>query len=198
MTIEYTYDLTASATASATEVMQNFSDIATAVDLIGGDQIDPENGIDKGGISDRFTTFSEHIMVVPFSQTAAWGTSQISAILEGTPGRIAGTRICLGTGQRASLVKIDYRAAAVTDTTGDYPTMTIYKNTNIVIGESVVLDTAATWLELQVAADAVANPLIQLAHEDTIDIYLGAENAIDTATVRGLEVILHFKVELTS
>ena len=198
--LEYSYDLTASATASASEVMANFDDVATYASLVGGDRIDPENPIDKTGISDRFIIVPVVLEVVPFTSDASWESTALFT-LPGTMTTIGPRhRQLLATGQRASLQKIEYYAEerdADAVTTTDYPQMQFFKNT-VQVGDTVNPIVAGAWVEAVALADPGSMPIAQLADNDSLTVKLGGQNGTAATRVRGLTVVFHVKVELCS
>lgn len=190
MSFEYTHDLEASSTASASEVMQNLADVALYAGTVGGTKIDTEDPIDKTGISDRFTIVPVRMEIAPYDGDDDWSGTLVAKTAPTSSTKTSRHRVLLATGQRATLQRIDFYADLATTVA-----MKFFKN-GVQIGDTVNPVVAGTWANAIAYADPGADPLIQLATDDELSVEWYGVGAANAGALRGCVVIFQVKVEL--
>lgn len=198
--MEITNTFTTAETIVASEVNQNFSDIASALNggLDTGSLAD-NAGIKSTQIADRYATFRDTIVLVPQNGVAdtiiAIGTGGTLYAPPATLSDIWKHKIRLKSGQEGWICSIEWYVVEVGGS-GGYPTVAAKLNSTTLAGSAQNLSSSDAYV-LLANSDPLNNPLVSCQNGDVLTFQLGT-SAGAGPKLRGLIVTVEYKVEVTS
>ena len=182
---------------SASDLNQNFSDLATAVDSITSANISSTAGITSTQLADRFSLTPWSFELLPFSASvdatgANLGTPGLFTCANGAVTlRKATTRVKTGKSAAICLIEV-YVVAVGIDTT--WPLLTIKKGSTTLGGTGLSVEAAG--FHYVYYTNPFDTPLIGVQDNETIEFIIDGQS--NAPTIRGLSATLWVKEELTS
>jgi len=179
---------------SASDLNQNFSDLATAVDSITSANISSTAGITSTQLADRFSLTPWHFNLLPITAGSNLGSlttfqchTAAVTLLKAT------TRVKTGKSAAICLIEL-YVTAVDQDGSGQWPLFTIKKGTTTLGGTGQEIEAAG--FHYIYYTNPFDTPLIGVQDNETIEFIIDGQSG--TPTIHGLSATLWVKEELTS
>ena len=170
----------------------NFSDLTAAIDDITSANLNDHAGILSKHLTDKYNL----VPFGPFSLVSPEGSGTVAVPVEETTPDAEATylqhEVRLGSSRRAFLCIVEIQVLGVTANSGKWPLLKVLRNTDVIGGATVQLNTAGKFTMEN--SNPFANPLIALQDGDDLICKLHEEGA--APTLRGLSVTFWLKIEM--
>jgi hypothetical protein len=194
--VPVTYTFSSGGTITAAEVNTNFTDVFNELSGITTSDLASSAGIVSTQLADRFSYPSESIIIAPRLATGGGAATWTLPDSTGSPGTEVFRRYMqLRAGRAAYLCAATIYCNTTTPDSGKYPRIWVARNGTALGGGGADLATSDTVSYLK-SGSPYDTPLTSLADGDYLTIGVGVSASTSTATMSGVYVTLHYKIEI--